>query len=215
MKHVLSTLGLLVALASPTVNAQSFFDVVNVSASGRTNGSSNFVSGVGSLDYVVGRLRLNLEPQAQARITYSFENAEAGRGVNNLFFGPSSQSMIGSGAARNTLLTTTVGGGLLDFGFQTAGRSSVVSNSSNYAWNASRVGISLDDDGRSGRLLFEDAAFGSGGMDYDDMVVRFQLNVAPVPEASSLVMLGAGIGLLALMARRYRNVPAGAIAPRV
>jgi hypothetical protein len=218
MKPGLAALGLAAVLASPGAHAQSFLDVINVSASGRTNGSSNFVSGVGSLDYVVGRLRLNLDTGLRATMSYSYESAEpfVSGSLRSMFLGPGGLSMMVSGAASGTTISTAVESGLLDFGFPSVfrpltsqvflrGQGSIISNGSNYAWNSGRVGISLNADGRSGRLLFESGSFGGGdGVDYDDMVVRFNLHVSPVPEAGSMLMLGAGLGVLALAARRRR-----------
>jgi hypothetical protein len=204
MKHVLSAVGLAAALLAPAAHAQSFLEVVNATASGRTNGSSQIVGN--PVDYAVGRLRLTLDPRqaATATITYLYESAEHGVGVHNQFWGPGGYSLIDSAAPLNTAITTPVVSGLLDFAFLTVGELNMVSNRSNYAWNPSHFGIALDANGLGGRLLFEDGAFGSGGMDYDDMVIRFNLNVAPVPEASSIAMLGAG-GLVLLLAGRARR----------
>ncbi len=206
MKKALSSAALVAAFLAPAAQAQSFLEVVNATSAGRTNGSSQILGG--PVDYAVGRLRLTLDPRQLrgATISYAYESKDLGTGVRNQFFGPGGFSMIDSNAAFNTMVTAPVLTGLLDFSFHTLGELSGAANGRNYAWNDSNFGVSLDRGGLSGKLLFEDGAFGSGGMDYDDMVVRFQLNVSPVPEASSILMLAAGAAVLSLsQLRRLRR----------
>jgi hypothetical protein len=148
-------------------------------------------------------LRLTLDPGQRAFISYTFEGAEAAQ--RNQFFGPGGASMIDSRASLGTTLTTQADAGLLDIAFQSAGRGES-NNRNNYAWNDANVGIVLDKGGLSGRLLFEDGRSRLGSdYDYDDMVIRFNCTVAPVPEASSVLMLTAGIGVFALSLRRRRK----------
>jgi hypothetical protein len=68
----------------------------------------------------------------------------------------------------------------------------------------------LDSGRMSGKLLLEDGRGRLGpDYDYDDMVVNFKVSIAPVPEASSIAMLLAGVGVLAWLRRRHR-APASA-----
>lgn len=201
MKLRLLALGLALAAALPSVKAQTFLEVVN-GTSARTTTASTQVVGSG-VNFAVGKLRLSLDAGQRAFITYTFEGAESS--LRDQFFGPGGSSMLDNLASAGTLLTTRVDGGLLDFGFKSAG-GSLTSNSSNYAWNDANIGVVLDSSRLSGRLLFEDGRSRLGSdYDYDDMVVRFNVNVVPVPEASSTAMLLAGGGLLVLLQRRRQR----------
>lgn len=200
MKLRLLALGLALAAVLPSVKAQTFLEVVNGTSARVTTGSTQVVgSGV---NFAVGKLRLTLEPAQRAFISYTFEGAESP--LRDQFFGPGGSSMIDNLASVGTVLTTRLDAGLLDFSFKSAG-GLATSNSNNYAWNDANVGVVLDANRLSGRLLFEDGRSRLGSdFDYDDMVVRFNVNVVPVPEASSVAMLLAGGGLLALIRRRRR-----------
>jgi hypothetical protein len=201
MKLRLLALGIVLASTLPSAKAQSFLEIVN-GTSARTTTAATQVVGRG-LDFAVGKLRLTLAPGQRAFISYTFEGAESS--LRDQFFGPGGSSMIDNLASVGTLLTTRVDAGLLDFSFQSAG-GTAVSNRDNYAWNDANIGVLLDSNRLSGRLLFEDGRSRLGSdYDYDDMVVRFNVNISPVPEASSVAMLLAGFGLIALVRRRQRN----------
>ena len=194
-------LGLALAAWLPAAKAESFLEVIGGTSARNTTGANQIVgSGV---NFTVGKLRLTLDPGQRAFISYTFEGAEAAQ--RNQFFGPGGASMIDSRASLGTALTTQADAGLLDIAFQSAGRGES-NNRNNYAWNDANVGIVLDKGGLSGRLLFEDGRSRLGSdYDYDDMVIRFNCTVAPVPEASSVLMLTAGIGVFALSLRRRRK----------
>ena len=198
--------GIALAAVLPSVKAQSFLEVVSGSAAGATTSATQVV-GAGT-GYTVGKLRLTLAPDQRAVITYTFEGAESA--LNEQFFGPGGASMIGSLASMGTLLTTRVGAGLLDYSFQSAG-AAATTNAANYAWNDANIGVVLASDRLSGRLLFEDGRGRLGSdHDYNDMVVGFKVSVLPVPEASSLAMLLAGLLVIGVW-RRHRHT---ANAPR-
>ena len=201
MKLRLLALGLALAVILPVARAESFLEVVGGSSARTTTGASQIV-GIG-VNFTVGKLRLTLDPGQRAFISYTFEGSEAAQ--RNQFFGPGGASMIDSRAGLGTTLTTQADAGLLDFAFQSAGRGES-SNRNNYAWNDANVGVLLDKGGLSGRLLFEDGRSRLGSdYDYDDVVIRFNCTVAPVPEASSVLMLAAGFGVLALGLRSRRK----------
>lgn len=182
--------------------AQSFLEIVNGTAARTTTGSNQVVgSGVG---YVVGQLRLRLAAEQRAFISYSFEGAESQ--LRDQFFGSGESSMIDSLALDGTTLTTRITSGLLDFRFLSPAGTGA-SNRNNYVWNDANIGIVLDSDRLSGRLMFEDGHGRLGSdWDYDDMVVRFNVSVMAVPEASSIAMMLAGFGLVGLAARRRKSV---------
>lgn len=197
----LLALGLALAAGLPSARADSFLEVVNGSASRTTTASTQ---GLGSgTAFTVGKLRLTLDAGQRAFITYTFDGAEAAQ--RNQFFGPGGASMIDSSAVAGTLLTTRVDPGLLDFAFQSTGRSATT-NRDNFGWNAANVGVVLASDRLSGRLMFEDGRGRLGSdLDYDDMVVSFKINVAPVPEAGTVLLMTAGLGVLALALRSRRR----------
>jgi hypothetical protein len=206
MKLRLLIVSLALATLVPATKAASFLEVINGSASRSTTGATQIV-GAG-LDFTVGKLRLTLDAGQQAFISYTLEGAEAAQ--RNQFFGPGGSSMIDSLASVGTMITTRIDAGLLDLSFQSAGtglaKNFSTSNANNYGWNDANVGILLDRGGLSGRMLFEDGRGRLGSdYDYDDMVIRFKVNVSPVPEASSAAMLFAGFGLMAFMHRRRRT----------
>ena len=208
----LLALALVLAAALPSARAESFLEVVNGTAA-RTSTGANQVLGSG-IGFIVGKLRLSLDAGQRAFITYSFEGAESA--LRDQFFGPSGSSMVDNQASVGTLITTRVAPGLLDYSFQSpGGAGGAASNGSNYAWNDASIGIVLDANRLSGRLLFEDGRGRLGpDYDFDDMVVNFKVSVMPVPEASSVAMLLAGAGVLALWGRRRARVraPASAVA---
>jgi PEP-CTERM motif len=206
MKLRLLIVSLALASLVPATKAASFLEVVNGSAARSTTGATQIVGS--GLDFTVGKLRLSLDAGQQAFISYSFEGAEAAQ--RNQFFGPGGSSMIDSLASVGTMITTRIDAGLLDVSFQSVGATAAgnrsTSNAHNYGWNDANVGIVLDRSGLSGRLLFEDGRGRLGSdYDYDDMVIKFSVNVSPVPEASSAAMLFAGFGLMAWMQRRRRS----------
>ena len=97
-----------------------------------------------------------------------------------------------------------VSAGLIDFSFRSVGSSAVAVNGNNHGWSGSQFGTVLDPGLLSGRLLFENGRF-RPDFDFDDMVIRFQVNVAPVPEADTVVMLLAGLALLFWFGQRARS----------
>ena len=199
-------LGSVLGAALPgSARAESFLEIVNGTASRTTTGTNQVVgAGVG---FIVGKLRLSLDAGQRAFITYTFQGAEAT--LRDQFFGPGLSSLIDTHASVGTLITTSLAPGLLDFAFQSPGIGGTgVGNAGNYAWNDASFGVVLDSGRMSGKLLFEDGRGRLGpDYDYDDMVVNFKIGIAPVPEASSIAMLLAGVGVLAWM-RRRRRAPA-------
>jgi hypothetical protein len=146
MKLRLLALALAAIAALPAAKATTFAEVVNASAVGVTT-TSNQVLG-GNVDFVVGRLRLNVEAGQHAFVTYTFLGAESADAMR--FYGPAGASMLDTRANVGTLLTTAVSGGLLDFGFVGADGLGSTGNGTNSAWNASNVGIVLADGGVRG-----------------------------------------------------------------
>ena len=201
MNYRLLALGLALAATLPAARAESFLEIVGGTSARTTTGATQVV-GAG-VAFTVGKLRLTLDPGQSAFISYTFEGADAAQ--RNQFFGPGGASMIDSRAGAGTTLITRADAGLLDISFKSAGGSDA-NIRSNYGWNDANVGIVLDQGGRSGRLLFEDGRGRLGSdFDYDDMVVRFNVNVAPIPEASSFALVAAGLGVLGVLLRRRRG----------
>jgi hypothetical protein len=204
MKRLLA-LGAVAAICCVPAHAQSqtFLEVIQSSAQRSTTGS-NQISGPG-VEFIVGRLRLNLGTAANAFVTYTVEGS-ADAFNRTQFFGPGGSSMLDSRAGAGAQITAPLAaGGILDFSFASVGANTVIANASNAFWNRSNFGIALDPSGLSGRLLFEDGRSIRPDYDYDDLVIRFDIQVAPVPEPGSVLLLLAGGATLGFMLRARRR----------
>lgn len=186
--------------AGRVAGATSFFEVVNRTGSGTTSSATQVVgAGIG---FVIGSLQLNLtlNPGDRAFISFIFEGKEAA--FRNRFFAADQSVLIDNHAPVGSRLALPLtGGGVLDFGFRANTGGPIVMNADNNAARAELFGIVLDTDRRSGRLLFDDGG-AARDSDFDDMVMRFELSVIPVPEPATWLMLLAGLGTIALMRRQ-------------
>lgn len=205
MKLRLLALGIAAAAALPAAKAETFIDIVNGTALGTTTAATSVLGG--NVDYVVGRLRLNTDAGQSAFITYELQGADTPDA--NRFYGPGLASMLDTRAGVGTAITTRVSAGLLDFSFGAANSLDVVGNGVNASWNTAHIGIVLADDRRSGWLMFEDGRGRRGGdFDHDDMVVRFSVQVSPVPEPGTYALMASGLGVLGLAMRSRRRARA-------
>lgn len=202
------TAGLVLLLgAAQAQAADSFLEIINASGS-RVSTGSNRVLGAGQA-MVIGSLRSVIDASQQASITYSLVGASTPV-IDH--FQAGGYTMLSNGGGQGTI-TTAASSGLLDLAFGLNPTAVPwVSNAGNFDGTGANFGVVLHADRQSGYLLFEDALLGAD-YDYDDMVVRFKLNVsttAPVPEPSSVVLSLAGLGLLAGLARRRQRRAPGA-----
>jgi PEP-CTERM motif len=192
-------LGALAALCCSTLaHADSFLEVIN--GSERRTGFFVTSSGSESLGFVIGRLRysLDLAPTEAAFMTFTVLN-ERSASAQSSFMVPGA-SVSTDGLSYSLRLTNSA---LADFTFaRTDGMR--VSNNNNASWQDMNFGIALDANGLGGRLLLEDALLGSD-FDYNDLTVRFQLRVAPIPEPSTYALAAVGLGVLAGVHRRRRR----------
>jgi PEP-CTERM motif len=96
----------------------------------------------------------------------------------------------------NTLNTEVGSAGVLDFGF-------LSNNTGNLLANGSQsVGVVMAANQQSALLLFNDLYVGD--TDFDDMVVYMSISHAPEPAMVSMLL--AGLGLVAVGARRQKRV---------
>lgn len=186
-------------LTATGARAQSFLELAHATALRTTTGATQFAA-VGT-QLVVAQLRLRLDEGQRAFITYTVEGSDST--LRGQFFGPGGSSMIDSFAASGTLITAPALEGLLDYSFRSVGSNLLVQNGSNFGWNPGQFGVILDAGLLSGRLMFEDGRL-RPDFDYDDLVIRFQVNVVPVPEAGTVVMMLAGLGVLGFFGMRRR-----------
>jgi hypothetical protein len=187
----LAALGVL--CCASVAHAQSFLEVIN----GTERRTAFAVTGtsVDPVGIVVGRLRhdLDLQPGEAAYLTFTVLGLAGQNGA-------ASFSMPGATLTGSTYSMRVTSDGMTDFRFSRAdGRS--VTNGNNASWQDMSFGIALDADRMGGRLFLEDALLGND-FDYNDLTVRFQMRVAPIPEPSTYALAMAGLGVLALVRRR-------------
>lgn len=200
--RILPCLAILLLAGAPPAQALSFFDVVNSTGSGTTSAHTDIV-GPG-LNFSVGQLRVNLDlnPGENAFITYTYLGREAA--YRNQFLAADGSVQIDVRAPTGTsAIIPLMGSGLLDFGFR-ANMGPTVLNGSNAMGVFPQFGVVLNSDRLGGLLLLDDGGAGPD-RDFDDMVVSFGVNVRPVPEASTWLLLSAGLLALGLTARAKRS----------
>jgi hypothetical protein len=205
MKHTFSSA--LVALgllgATTAVDASSFLEVVNKTASSVTSAANN-VFGAG-VAFEIGQLRINLDPNRSAYIAFSFVGAESG--WVDSFFGAGVRSGFENTAPQGANIFFSDGysvSRLLDFAFQSERSGPLMSNEKNNASLGANFGIILNADRMSGSLLFDDGGMGPD-RDYDDMVVNFRLTMQPVPEPTTAALMLGGLAVLGGLAALRRR----------
>jgi PEP-CTERM motif len=196
-------IGVAAALCCATLaQAESFLEVVN----GSERRSAFFVSnGVTEpLGFVIGRLRydVDLAPGEVAFLTFTVLGDQSLPALPSFTVPGATLSADG----RSYSLRVT-GNSLADFSFSRADGTRV-SNSNNASWQDMNFGIALDANRLGGQLLLEDALLGND-FDYNDLTVRFQMRVAPIPEPSTYALAAAGLGVLVLVQRRRRRESPG------
>jgi PEP-CTERM motif len=187
--------------AATAAKADSFLEIIN-----GTERRSAFVSTTGPAqfqDFVIGRLRYVVDaiPGQATYMTFTVLGSSAPGSASMPSFLPPLGAAVSSDGRSFSLALS--GSGMADFGFLRTD-SARVSNQNNASWQDMNFGIVLDPGRLSGHLLLEDALLGSD-FDYNDLTIRFQMRVAPVPEPSTYALMLAGLGVVGWAARRRRS----------
>jgi hypothetical protein len=200
--HPIAISVLLLLAGAQAQAADSFMEIINASGT-RTTTAANKVLGAGQ-SMVIGSLRSVIDASQTAELQFDWVGGSTPVAD---YFTAFSRTLLSTGSGL-TATGAAVDSGLVDLAFgRNVGAAPVVTNASNFDGIKANFGVVLNADRQSGYLLFEDARLGSD-YDYDDMVLRFKLNVsttAPVPEPSSVLLSLAGLGLLGGVVRRRQR----------
>lgn len=143
------------------------------------------------LPFTVGDLALHLPAGDVAEVTYTFIGADARR--TDGFYRAGGVFAYDNRTFAGAFVRDEVSAsGLLDFAFRVGPHGRFVRNGDNDFGAEPFYGVHLDPGGLSGLLLFEDRAR-RRGRDVDDMLVRFDVGIRPVPEPASIVLMGLGV----------------------
>lgn len=199
MKPLNIGIAVCLSLGAAGAQAETFLEIINASQT-RTVLAPGEGSTLQPQDAVVGRLRyvVDVRPGESAFMTFTV------LGGPRLPSDPSFGLTQGTPNLGGTVFSQQVtAGGLANFSF-TRADGAAIGNFNNASWQDMNFAVVLNPDRMSGRLLLEDALLGSD-FDYNDLTVRFQMRVAPVPEPSTYALALAGLGLVGWSTRRSRR----------